>query len=253
MSNYQLLNSLIFSYNKKRYSQLKYAWNKILTIEYLKEKIPELKISFLKEIKSINDIISLTEFALKSTFGHSAKDVFILKKNSDGLYYDIVRKKKYSIIDIIKIISNLKHPFIEKRLGTSYIPYDIKVHIFFGRICFFYIYNKGIDNQYSKARYDKNLEYIPYNKMFFPGVFKGNKHFKENMNIIKNINIEILNKILIYSTKIFEQLNNLVYCSIDWLYDPVSNDYSFCELTPTPYVLSKPIKSIFIKKYICNN
>ena len=106
-------------------------------------------------------------------------------------------------------------------------------------------YNKGYNNQYSKARYDKNLKYIPYNKMFFPGAFKGYGHFKENNNIINSIKQECLKKILTYSVKIFEKLNNLVYCSIDWLYDPLSGDYAFCELTPTPFVLSKPVKTMF--------
>lgn len=249
MSKYQLFKDLIFSYNRKKYSQLPYAWNKVSTIKYLLEKIPELKTSFLKEIKTTDDIGSLTEFALKSTFGHSAREVFVLKK-IDGLYYDFIRKKKYSVLQLSKLILLLKKPFIEKRMGTRFVPYDIKVHIFFGKICFFYIYNKGYNNKHSKARYDKNLKYIPYNKMFFPGSFKGYTHFKENNNIIRSVNSDSLKQILSYSVKIFEQLNNLVYCSIDWLYDPLSGEYSFCELTPTPFVLSKPIKTTFIQNYI---
>ena len=252
MSRYQILNNLIFSCNRKRYSRLPYAWNKVATIKHLLEKIPELKTSFLKEVKNIHDIGPLTEFALKSTFGHSAREVFILKRVSDGSYYDIVRKKKYSVTHIMKLILKLKQPFIEKRLGTKFVPYDIKVHIFFGRLCFFYIYNKGYNNQYSKARYDKNLRYIQYNKMFFQGAFKDYSHFKENGNIIKSVNLESLKQILFYSVKIFEQLDNLVYCSVDWLYDPLSGEYAFCELTPTPFVLSKPIKTAFIQTYISN-
>ena len=41
----------------------------------------------------------------------------------------------------------------------------------------------------------------------------------------------------------------LLYCSIDWLYDNVSGRYSFCELTSTPFSLSKPIKEKFISDY----
>ncbi len=87
--------------------------------------------------------------------------------------------------------------------------------------------------------------------MFFPDTRKGYDHFKENKHIIKSVTLEALHEILLYSVKIFEQLDNLVYCSIDWLYDPLSKEYTFCELTPTPFVLfSTPIKTSFIQTYI---
>lgn len=249
MSKYRLLNYLIFYCNKKRYCKLKYSWNKVETIKFLSNKIPDLKISFIKEVDKIEDILNYNEIALKSSYGHSSRNIYILKNINNTNYYDIVRKRVYSFAYLKNILSKLKRPYLEKKIGDRYVPYDIKVHIFFGRICFFYIYNKGYKKSYSKARYDKNLKYISYSKMFYPNSF-GLTKFIENKNIINTVNHNILNKIFEDSIKIFNNLDNLVYCSIDWLYHPETQEYSFCELTPTPYVLSKPIKDNFIKKYI---
>jgi len=251
MTNYQLLYKVIFVYNRKRYSTLSYAWNKLLTIRHLKNKIPDLKTSFIKEIKSIQDIdLSLKRFVLKSSFGHSAINVLLLEKIKDGLYIDKIKKKKYNLILLIKVISKFKQPFIEKVIGNGIIPYDIKVHIFCGRISFFYIYNKGGNMYYEKARYDSNMNYISFYKMFYPNSFRENQKFKESKNIINTVDTNSLKNILDYSITIFNNLENLIYCSIDWLYDPITCEYSFCELTPTPYSLSKPLKPSFIKKHI---
>ena len=88
--------------------------------------------------------------------------------------------------------------------------------------------------------------------MFYPNMFKDHLHFKEKRTLIDSVDKTVLSEILDYSLKIFNNLNGLYYCSIDWLYDPDSKEYSFGELTPTPYVLSKPIKNKFIKDYILN-
>ena len=59
MNNYKQLNYLIYTDNRKRYTSLPYAWNKIRTIKYLLTKIPELPTSFIKEIKSFDEIKGL--------------------------------------------------------------------------------------------------------------------------------------------------------------------------------------------------
>jgi len=251
MNDYQRLRRIIFQYNKKRYTALPFCWNKIATIKYLSDKIPGLKTSFLTEIKSFHDVDSkLRRFVLKNALGHSAHNVLVLDKVRDGLYYDKIRNKKYTTLNLINIVSKFKYPFIEKQLGTKFLPFDIKVHIFFGKICFFYIYKKGYSGRYEKSRYDSQLNYINYNQMFYPNAFKDHAHFKENKDLIKSVNNVALQEILSVSLKIFNKLGNLFYCSVDWLYDPETNEYSFCELTPTPYMLSKPIKSNFIQNHI---
>jgi hypothetical protein len=251
MSDYQRLHRIVFIHNKNRYTALPFCWNKIQTIKYLTKEIPGLNTCFIKEIKSFQDVsVNLKRFVLKNAFGHSAREVLVLDKVKDGLYIDKIRKKHYSTANLINIVSKFKYPFIEKQLGTKFLPYDIKVHIFFGNICFFYIYKKGNNGSYEKSRYDKKLNYINYNQMFYPGMFKNHAHFRENRNLIKSVDTVALREILLSSVKVFNKLTNLFYCSIDWLYNPVTHKYSFCELTPTPYVLSKPIKPKFIQDYV---
>ena len=232
---YKHLNFLIYKENRKRYSKLAYSWNKLKTIKFLLEKIPELQTSFIKEVKTINDI-DVPTFVLKNSIGHSARAVYVFDKTGDK-YKERIRNKIYTLKNISDIIYNSTNPFIEKPIGKK-IPYDIKVHIFFGKICFFYIYKKG--NFSEKARYDSDCNYIPYETMFY----NLQAYPKENKYIINNVDKEKLQNILKYSLEIFNNLDNLLYCSIDWLYD---GDYSFCELTPTPFSLSKPIKSTFIQ------
>ena len=138
---------------------------------------------------------------------------------------------------------------MERNLIETKLPLDIKVHIFFGRVCFFYVYYKS--NPKQKARYDKNQKYIPYNKLFLPQTFHAD--FKENAKVINKLDKNKINKLLEDSLKVFNNLDKLVYCSIDWLYDPENHEYYFCELTPTPYVLSKYVKPSFIKEYIVSD
>jgi hypothetical protein len=251
MDNYQKLHKLIFDYNKKRYSLFPFCWEKIKTIKYLLEKIPDLKTSFLTEVKSFSEVDSnLTRLVFKDTHGHSGNSVYVLDKIKDGIYKDNIRNIIVDVNYLNRVSSKFKQPFIEKCIGFTSLPYDIKVHIFFGRICFFYIYGKKSKNGYEKSRYDNKCNYINYNLMFYPNIFKEHLHFKERRTLIDDVNKTVLKEILEYSLKIFNNLNGLYYCSIDWLYDPVSNEYAFGELTPTPYVLSKPVKNKFIKDYI---
>ena len=245
-SDYQKLKWMIYDYNKKKYSKLKFSWNKSLTVQYLKSKIPELKTSFIKDIKTINDINkNLDTFVLKGAFGDSADNVYVFIKIDEYQFLENNRKKIVSKNNIANIIRRTKKPFIESNRGFINLPYDIKVHIFFGKICFFYIYEK---NMKQKARYDYDRNFINFNKIYKIDYF-GEK-FKENSKIINDVEKEAIDYIFEYSLKIFNNLQDLSYYSIDWLYDPISKTYSFCELSPTPYCLQRPIKSSFIQKYI---
>ncbi len=247
--DYQKLKWLIYDHNKKKYSKLKFSWNKSLILQHMKSKIPELKTSFIKNIQTINDIDNdLDTFVLKGSFGDSADNVYVFIKINEDQFLENNRKKIMNKKNIENIIKKTRKPFIESNRGFINLPYDIKVHIFFGKICFFYIYEKNIKQ---KARYNSNRKFINYNKIYNRNYF-GEK-FKENSKIINDVEKEALDYILEYSLKIFNNLKDLVYCSIDWLYDPISKTYSFCELTPTPFCLQRPVKSSFIKKYItCN-
>lgn len=248
MSEYNHLYNLIYKVNRARYEKLPYAWNKYKTIVYLKDKIPELNISLIKKVQTTYEIY-INNFTLKNSFGHSGRNIYVFRKDeTSGTYFELLRMKRYSRIQIEKIIRYFKDPFIEKNIMSNKLPIDIKVHIFFGKICFFYIYYKS--NRKEKARYDKNLNYISYNKLFLPNTFSAG--FRENSKVIDNINTDTLKKLLEDSVKVFNNLDNLVYCSVDWLYDYVNHEYYFCELTPTPYVLSKYVKPSFIKEYIAN-
>jgi len=245
MSAYHHLYSLIYVVNRARYEKLPYCWNKYKTIMHLKEKIPELKTSFIKEIKSHVDI-DTDNFVLKNSFGHSSRNVYVFYKLSNNSYYELLRNKVFHIQSVQKIIKYFKNPFIENNFMVNKLPMDIKVHVFFGKVKFFYIYFKNKSKQ--KSRYDNKLNYIPYSEMFFPNSFKTD--FKENKNLINKTDKDVMNKLLEDSKEIFKNLNELVYCSIDWLYDYENHKYYFCELTPTPYVLSKYVKPAFIKKHI---
>jgi hypothetical protein len=241
--NYIKLNEMIYKENRKLYIELPFASNKWKTIKYLVQKIPDLPTSIIREVKSINNIKDLNNFVLKNSIGHSAKNVYILHKIKPNTYYEKIRNKLFNTLQLSDIIKKSKNPFIEKQIGKS-LPYDIKVHIFFGKISFFYIYKKS--NGKEKARYDSELKYINYEDMFYHDSFK-NPSMKENKNLINNI--KNIQSIFNYSLQIFNHLEPLVYCSIDWLYDNVSGNYSFCELTSTPFSLSKPIKEKFISDY----
>ena len=217
-NHYEILSNLIFVHNRKLYSKLNFAWDKTLTIQYLLFKIPDLKTSYISELKTNEDIVVLNlgkikQFVLKNSFGHSARSVLVFKKvkNKKDLYFETIRNKYYTVKEIILIIKNFNRPFIERVMGTGSLPYDIKVHIFFGKICFFYIYKKGNKNECEKSRYDGNLNYIDYSKMFYPNSFKDHSHFKENKNLINTINMENLQKVLEYSLKIFEKAKNNIF------------------------------------------
>jgi hypothetical protein len=253
MNNYKQLNYLIYTDNRKRYTSLPYAWNKIRTIKYLLTKIPELPTSFIKEIKSFDEIKGLNVFVLKNSVGHSSRNVFVLDKIKNDVYIEKLRNKLFTSKHLSDIISKFDSPFLEKQVGCKISPYDIKVHVFFGKICFFYIYKKSHHSGFEKSRYDGDLNYISYNQMFNSDSFKNYSHIKENKNLINIINVNALQNIFNYSLKIFNNLDKLLYCSIDWLYDPVTGEYAFCELTPTPFLLSKPIKEKFIVDYIYKN
>ena len=253
MSIYKRLNKLIYIDNRKRYSALSFAWHKMRTIKYLLTKIPDLPTSFIKEIKFFNEIKDLNMFVLKNSIGHSSRNVYVLNKVQNDVYIEKIRNKLFTSKNLYNIISKFDSPFLEKQIGCKISPYDIKVHIFFGKICFFYVYKKSHQNGFEKSRYDSNLNYINYNQMFHPKSFKNYSHIKENKNIINNINSDVLQNIFNYSLKIFNNLDNLSYCSIDWLYDPMNGEYAFCELTPTPFSLSKSIKDKFIVDYIYKN
>ena len=243
--NYIKLNEMIYKENRKLYIELPFASNKWKTIQYLLQKIPDLPTSIIGEVKSINNIKDLNIFVLKNSVGHSAKNVYILRKIKPNIYHEKIRNKFFNTSHLSDIIKKSRNPFIENQIGKS-LPYDIKVHIFFGKISFFYIYKKS--NGQEKARYTSDLNYINYEDMFYSDSFK-NSHMKENKNVINNIKKDIIHKIFDYSLKIFSYLDPLLYCSIDWLYDNVSGRYSFCELTSTPFSLSKPIKEKFISDY----
>ncbi len=246
MSAYNHLYNLIYKVNRVRYEKLPYAWNKYKTIIHLLDKIPELKTSLIKPVCSTLQI-HIDNFTLKNSFGHSGRNIYVLHKNDQyDYYYDLLRKKYFSKDNLEKIIRKFKDPFIERNIMKNQLPIDVKVHIFFGKICFFYVYNKS--NGKHKARYDKNMKYINYNKIFFPNTF--HTPFKEDPYVIKKMNVEKLQNLLDDSVEVFKNLDNLVYCSIDWLYDFINHKYYFCELTPTPYVLSKYVKPSFIKEYI---
>jgi hypothetical protein len=248
MSAYNSLYSLIYVVNRARYEKLSYCWDKQKTIKHLTEKIPELKTSFIKEVKLPTDI-ELDNFVLKNSHGHSSRNVYVFYKIADNIYYELLRKKTFHLQYIQRLVKMFKNPFIENNFMVSKLPIDIKVHVFFGKVKFFYMYFK--DKKKYKSRYDSKLDYIPYPTMFLPNSF--NTDFQENKNLIEKTKSDVLNKLLEDSVEIFKNLDNLVYCSIDWLYDYENHNYYFCELTPTPYVLSKYVKQEFIKKYITND
>ena len=163
MDEYAKLNKLIYTYNKDLYKKLPYAWDKVETIKYLLKEIPELKTSYVK------DFNKLTDFVIKDSFGHSSRNVYVFKKIGNDLYYEKLRKRNFNKISINRIISSCKKPFFEKNICINSLPYDIKVHVFFGKACFFYVYKKG--TSYQKARYDKNCNYIPYSMFFYQTSF----------------------------------------------------------------------------------
>lgn len=245
--DYILLSYLIYNHNKSLYSKLNFSWSKNLVLKEMISKIPDLKTSYVKPLSKLEDIDeNLNTFVVKGSFGDSADNVYVFMRKSKNIYYELNRKQLFMRGDIGRIIKKLRDPFLEKTRGTSKLPYDIKVHVFFGRICFFYIYDK---NKKLKARFDINKNYIDINKMFVVDYF-WRKGFREKRTLVNEIDQESLDYIFKKSIEIFDNLPKMFYSSIDWLYDPDAKSCSFCELSPTPFCLKFPIKSSFIRKYI---
>ena len=220
-NDYQKLHNIIYVYNKQKYSKLKFSWNKSLVLQHLISRIPELKTSYIKDIKSFDDIDKeLDTFVLKGSYGDSAANVYVLIKIDNDKFLENTRQQIMSKNEIVNVIKKTRGLFIEKNRGNINLPYDIKVHIFFGKICFFYIYEKNICQ---KARYNSNRKFIDYYKMYNKNYF--GTIFKENDKLIFDVEKEALDYIFEYSLKIFENLDGLVYCAIDWLYDQITKEY----------------------------
>lgn len=239
----------LYKINKSYYRNLHFAWNKFETIDYLNSNIKNFKHSIIKKINNFNDIPKeLNKFVIKNNFGCSGKSVYVIEKINNNLYKDILHNKILPKNNIEKIIENNNNFFIERIISNNskIIPYDCKIHILDNKILFSFLYDRN-NNNITKCIIDKNCNIINCNDFYYYIKNKKYNGIKENINIINNLDSNLYKNMIQMAYKIYNLLN-LRYCSIDFLF--YKNDYSFCELTPTPGSLNYNLNKKYVLPFI---
>lgn len=204
-----------------------------------KLNIPECKI-----ITCLDDILSTgyQTFVLKNTIGFSSKEVLILTKEKENLYYCFLTKKTYTLEDIKNFIEESKSKVIfEEYIGglEEVIPLDFKCYLLDGKVKSILVINRNVGRTVAKYFDPDSLQPIPFERIFEHSAYS----FYEDKS--EAYSPSLRERILLVKNYAENQAVKYINCegiflSLDFFITPDSNNQYkvwLGEITPKPGIL----------------